>query len=130
MQKKMKLKGRVLKGADGSLTFSSTMHDGTPFNMPVTEYDIETNDAFEPDRMTVDGWLFVVQEAQQDTRCYLTLPKASLQFGRQVVVQDLQLMPLNASIASFNPKTSKGVVPIEIQAATNPAVSVENVSQE
>lgn len=103
----MKLKGRVLKESNGLLTFSSKMHDETPFSMQIDEHDVQLNDEFNSDRNTVDGWLFVVQEAQQDTRCYLTLPKATLQFGKQVVVKDFQLMPLNATLESFNPKLTK-----------------------
>lgn len=81
------------------------MHDETPFSMVVAEHDVELNDEFTSEKSTVDGWLFVTQEAQQDTRCYLTLPKPTLQFGKQVVVHELQLMPLNAKIEDFRPKT-------------------------
>jgi exosome complex RNA-binding protein Rrp4 len=56
----------------------------------------------------VDGWLHVVQEAQQDTRCYLTLPKPSLQHGRQILAHVLSLMPRVTSINDFKPQKMGG----------------------
>lgn len=108
MQKKMKLKGRAdLSGEH--IVFSSTMHDGTPFSMPVREHDVVLQDEQHGGQPVVDAWLFVTQEAKQDTRCYLTLPQPTLQFGKQVVVQEHQLMPLNASLNDFNPKVTGSV---------------------
>jgi hypothetical protein len=104
----MKLKGRIRLNMDRTLTFISTLHDGTPIELQVDVYDIEQNDPFLDDRLTVDGWLFVVQEAKQDNRCYLTLPKPSLQFGKQVIVHELQLMPVGAILNDFKPQKQGG----------------------
>lgn len=103
MQKKMKLKGRV-RHENGTLHFVSKMHDGTSFTMPVREHDVLLNDPITPEQQTVDAWLMVVQEAQQGSRVYLTLPAATLLYGRQVTVSEFDLMPLNATLAAFNPK--------------------------
>ena len=101
--KDMKLQGRISLEDDNSLTFSSTLYDLTPFSLRVDQNDVEQNDSFIASR-TVDGWLFVIQEAQQSDRVYLTLPKPTIQFGKQVVVRDLQLMPRNVTLADFNPQ--------------------------
>lgn len=106
MVKEMKLQGRIHLEDDRSLTFSSVMFDGTPFSLRVDQFDIEKNDEFLPSRRTVDGWLFVQQEAQQESRVYLTLPKPTIQFGKQVVVRNLQLMPRNVTLADFRPQIS------------------------
>ena len=103
MQKKMKLKGRILLNSE--MIYSSTMHDGTPFSMAVDQYDVQLNEELTQGN-TVDGWLFVVQEGQQSDRCSITLPKPTLQCGKQIIVKDLQLMPLNVTIDDFNPKKS------------------------
>jgi hypothetical protein len=104
----MKLKGRIRLNMDRTLTFISTLHDGTPIELQVDVYDIEQNDPFLDNRLTVDGWLFVVQEAKQGNRCYLTLPKPSLQFGKQVIVHELQLMPVGATLNDFKPQKQGG----------------------
>lgn len=108
MTRQMKLRGQVRMNMDRTFTFLSTMYDGTPFDLQVSVYDFEQNDDFAPDRYVVDGWLFVVHEAAQGGRCYLTLPKPSIRFGRQVVVNELQLMPRNATLADFRPQTLGG----------------------
>jgi hypothetical protein len=103
MQKQMKLKGRILLNSE--MVYSSSMHDGTPFSMAVDQHDVQLNEEL-TEGNTVDGWLFVIQEGQQADRCSITLPKPTLQFGKQIIVKDLQLMPLNITIESFNPKKS------------------------
>lgn len=95
---------------DRTHTFISKLYDDTPFECKVDIHDFQQNDEFEPGRYTVDGWLYVVEEAKQGDRCYLTLPKPTLQFGKQVLVNELQLMPLNASIADFKPQKMGGSV--------------------
>lgn len=103
--KSVKLKGVVHLEKNGIKTFSSKMHDGTEFKVQViSDNDIELNDDLNHENSFVDGWLMVIQEAQQDTRCYLTLPSPSLVHGRQVVVQDWQLMPRSATLDDFKPR--------------------------
>lgn len=108
MQREMKLQGRVRLENNGSWTFVTTLYDGSPLEVGVAEYDVQLNEEFSKDVKTVDGFLFVMEEAKQADRCYLTLPKPSMQYGKQVLVRDLQLMPRNVSLNSFSPKT--GVV--------------------
>lgn len=100
----MKLKGKVHLAMDGTMTFSSEVFDGHPFAVAVLEHQVELNDSFRYDRTEVNGWLFVDQEAQQDERCYLTLPSPSIQFGKQVLVRATQLMPRIASLSDFRPQ--------------------------
>jgi len=108
MKKEMKLKGRILL-TDGVMQFTGYLHDKTQFSLYVTEHDVELNEDFTELINCVDGWLFVLQEAKQDTRCYLTLPKATTRFGKQVVVHELDLNPRNLNINSFNPKKQENM---------------------
>jgi len=108
MVKSVKLRGKLKLEANDSVTFMSTIHDGTPFSLTVFNHDYEQNEEFTEDKKVVNGWLYVIQEAQQDKRCYLTLPKPSITYGKQIVVHELQLMPRNASIADFRPQTQGG----------------------
>jgi hypothetical protein len=95
MIKKMKLKGELTL-QDGVLLFTSTHYDGTPFSVKTTEADLQfkelPNDQIEP----IECVLYVILEGQQDSRCYLTLPQPSLQYGRQVTVNRGQLLIHNA----------------------------------
>lgn len=113
MVKLMKLKGQVRLNMDRSYTFIGKLYDQTQFDVEnVTIHDFETIDEFEPNKYTVDGWLYVVQEAKQDTRVYLTLPKPSITHGKQILVNELQLMPRSASINDFKPQKMGGKVKI------------------
>ena len=104
----MKLKGIVQREADASLTFHGTLHDNSTFEIRVSEHDVELNEPFKRNKNRVEGWLFIVQEAQQFDRVYITLPSPSLQHGHHVLVHELQLMPVNASIADFEAKKPVG----------------------
>lgn len=107
MIRPMKLRGRIVLNDDATMTFRSTLYDDTPFSLTVGEHDIEKNAIFRTDRRTVDGWLHVQQESQQDTRVYLTLPKPTLEYGKQILVNEIQLMPRQTSISDFRPEKKK-----------------------
>lgn len=99
-----KLRGTISLEADRSLKFHSNLYDGTQFELQVDQFDVQLNEDFRPSRTTVTGFLFVQQEAQQADVCYLTLPKPTLNFGRQITVHNLQLMPREVTIEAFGPK--------------------------
>ncbi|GAG24076.1 unnamed protein product [marine sediment metagenome] len=101
MRKQMKLRGTVTLEDDRSLTFRGNLFDETPFDLIVDKHDVHTNDDFRPTKRTVMGWMYVVQESKQGSRCALTLPKPTLQYGRQVTVRELDLMPRDVSIEDF-----------------------------
>lgn len=107
----MKLKGTVQLNLDHSLTFRGKLYDGTPFDLTVGQYDVQLNEDFKPSKMTVEGFLFVTKESQQADRCYLTLPKPTIQFGRQVTVSEYDLSPPNVKLDDFKAKPGK-MVPI------------------
>jgi hypothetical protein len=131
MVKLMKLKGQVRLNMDRTFTFISTLYDETQFECTVDLYDFEQNDEFLPGRYTVDGWLFVTQEAKQDTRCYLTLPKPTIQYGKQILVNELQLTPRGLTIADFNPqKTGGSVKQAKIEGGQVVEVSPEEIVSE
>lgn len=110
MVKQMRLKGQVRLNMDHTFDFMSTLYDGTPFEIRVAGHDIDLMDDFTPGNYVVDGWLYVIQEGQQENRCYCTLPKPSIVHGRQVLVRDLQLQPRMLSIDDFRPQTVGGNV--------------------
>jgi|694.fasta_scaffold55069_8 hypothetical protein len=91
----MKLKGEVVRQQD-ALIFTGEHFDGTPFSLKTTEADIHLKEPFTDKIDTVECVLHVVLEGQQDSRCYLTLPQPSLQYGRQVTVNRGQLLIHNA----------------------------------
>jgi len=99
-----KLRGTVSLELDRSLKFRSTLYDGTAFELIVDQFDVQINEEFRPSRTVVAGFLFVQQEAQQGDVCYLTLPKPTLNYGKQITVKNLQLMPREVSIESFKPQ--------------------------
>lgn len=103
MQKKMKLSGFVIFDENDVMVFHGKSYDGTQFSMYIEESDVELNDR-KSDEKQVGAWLIVTQEGQQHAQCHVTLPKPNLRFGNQVIVNELDLLPMNASIASFNPK--------------------------
>lgn len=105
MTREMKLKGHIMLENNRSLTFTGEMYDHTPFSLTVDQFDIEMNEEFMPSKRTVRGWLYVTQEAQQGSRVYLTLPKPTIQFGKQVVVHELKLMPRIVTLADFGAQT-------------------------
>lgn len=98
-----KLKGTVSLEADRSLKFHGKLYDGTQFDLRVDQFDVQMSEEFLPSRTTVLGFLFVQQEAQQGDICYLTLPKPTLNYGKQISVKDIQLMPRDVKLADFKP---------------------------
>ncbi len=128
MVKQVKLKGIVQLFPNGSLRFFSSLYDGTSFDVALDQHDYEINDEFKQDKLRVDGWLYVIQEAQQNDRCYLTLPKASIVHGRQITVKDTQLMPRAASIEDFRPKKSGGT-PALPEIIVTPEAVAESVAE-
>jgi hypothetical protein len=104
MIKKMKLRGQVTSGPDGSLSFSSKLHDGTPFSVNVNDKDVQINEDFDSVTKSADAWLMVVQQAQQDYRCYVLLPKPSLQFGKYIMVKMGQLSSQSPTIEMTSTK--------------------------
>lgn len=97
-----KLKGVVTLESNRSLKFRGRLYDKTEFELSVDQFDVQLNENFLPSKTTVSGFLFVVQEAQQNSICYITLPKPCLPYGRHITVNSLELMDRNVSIESFN----------------------------
>jgi hypothetical protein len=107
MIRKMKLRGRVTSGPNGTLSFSSTLHDGTPVSLNVTDKDVQINEDFDQVTKSADAWLMVTQQAQQDYRCYIILPKPSLQFGKYITVKMSQLSAQTPIIEKLSAKLQK-----------------------
>lgn len=104
MQKSMKLRGKIKLESDNMLSFHGEMFDGTPFSLNVDQFDVQLNEAFLPSKTTVDGFLFVVQEAEQGEVCYLTLPKPSITYGKHLSVKKHLLNSRHINIKDFNPQ--------------------------
>lgn len=111
MQQEMKLRCTVGRLDDtGRYSITAKMFDGTSFTIKVYEYELERCEEFKLNREVVDGWVYVLQEGRQGEKVSVTLPQSSDQFGKNVTVNKLQLMPRQANIKMFNPqivKTSK-----------------------
>lgn len=116
MKKSMKLRGRIYLEEDNSLRFSSTVYDGQSFDLRVTQFDVQMGGDFKPTKRHVDGFLFCDLEAQQGDVCYLTLPKPTLNYGRQITVKEHLLQPRSVTLEDFKP--SKREVVIEATAKT------------
>lgn len=104
MIKSMKLRGTVKLEDDSRLTFHSVLADDSQFSVKVDQFDVQLNETFKPSRTTVEGFLFVTQEAQQGDLCYLTMPKPCIVHGKQILVKKHQLSPRHVSLADFNPQ--------------------------
>jgi hypothetical protein len=100
----MKLQCGLRRLENGLFMAIGAAYDGTIFEVQVDKNDIIINEPFREG--FTEGWLLVTQEAQQENRVYLTLPKPSIQFGHQIVVNKLQLLPVNVTLNDFNPKVS------------------------
>jgi hypothetical protein len=98
----MKMQCKV-RSENGLLFAMGSLFDNTPFELQVDQHDVILNEEL-TDGSVVDGWLLVKQESQQEDRVYLTLPKPTINFGRQVVVSKYCLLPINVQLKDFNPK--------------------------
>jgi hypothetical protein len=104
MIKKVRLLGRVRSDDQGQMIFTSKLHDGTPLSVVVTECDIQLNGTLDEKDNSTSAFLYVVQEAQQDHRCYLTLPKPSVRFGKSVTVHYSLLSSPYTKLENFHPR--------------------------
>ena len=104
MTKPMKLRGTVKLENDGRLTFHGTQADDSAFNVSVDQFDVQLNEEFLPSKTTVEGFLFVTQNAEQHEICFCTMPKPSLTHGRNISVRKSLLSPRNVNIKDFNPE--------------------------
>ena len=103
----LKLWGHITQ-ENGMLKFHSNLYDGTEFSLNVDKNDVQLNESLENSHR-VSGFLFVRQEAKQGDICYLTLPKPTLNYGKQISVKEHQLMPRKMSIEDFNPQNKNGI---------------------
>lgn len=103
----MKLKGTVKQESDGSYVFTGKLYDGTLFNLTAGNYDLQLNEGFTIKKPIVEGWLYVVKESQQADRCYITLPKPTIQYGRNITVSEFDLMRPGATLDDFKADPSK-----------------------
>jgi hypothetical protein len=101
MIKKMKLWGDIINTPSGFI-FESSHCDGSSFSLPVFPDDVQIASEFVKD--VAQGWLYVIQEGQQDVRCYITLPRPSLQFGKHITVNQSQLDSRATSVSDFKPR--------------------------
>lgn len=103
----MKLRGTVKLENNGRLTFQGTQADDSAFTVSVDQFDVQLNEEFLPSKTTVDGFLFLTQNAEQHDICFCTMPKPSLTHGRNISVKKSLLSPRNVSLKDFNPSSKK-----------------------
>lgn len=107
MIKKMRLKGSVKLNDQNQMTFVGNLHDNTSFSILVSEYDVQSNGNLNEKDFSIPAFLFVTQEAQQDHRCYVTLPQPDLRFGRHVMVHRSNLIQPSLKLENFKPRSNK-----------------------
>lgn len=107
MRKEMKLRCRVAPAdQNGLYPCIAQMFDGTDFTVTCQKYDvlIQTDGVnFENEPSHLDGWILVMQEAEQGNLVSITLPQPADQHGRRVNVSKFDLQPRHATIDDFNP---------------------------
>jgi len=105
MKREMKLRCTVgrLDETDRHLV-TAKLFDGTTFTINVFQYEVLMSEPFSEHRDTVDGWVFVIADGQQGSRVSVTLAQPSDLHGRQVVVNEHDLMPRHVDISMFNPQ--------------------------
>jgi len=105
MQKEMKLRCRVAPvDATGRYPCIASLFDGTSFTVSCFEYDVLRQGEFKENVSHVDGWILVLQEAEQGNLVSVTLPQPSDLHGRRVNVSKYDLMPRHVTIDNFNPQ--------------------------
>lgn len=107
MIKKMRLKGRVKLNDQNKMVFIGNLYDNTQFSLLISEYDVQSNGNLDDKDHSIPAFLFVTQEAQQDNRCYVTLPQPDIRFGRHVMVHQSNLLQPCLKIENFNPSPKK-----------------------
>ena len=105
MIRKMKLKAEIRKAPEGHLIATAKLFDGTPFELHPREYEVILNDEIKPGKW-VEGWVYVDVMGQQGDACYITLPQPSTVHGKQVSVNQYQLMPIEVTLESFGAQPS------------------------
>lgn len=103
MQRPMKLQCTVAWSEETPSMYKvrTTQFDGTPVTIKTSFYNVELSQPITPENPTVFGVIHVVQEAKQGSLVAITLPSPSLEFGKNINVNESQLTPLGATIANF-----------------------------
>lgn len=118
--KPMKLRGYIRLEDDLTLVFESTIYDGGEFSIKPLITDLELNGTFSKKKKRISGWAHVQQESQQGNIVYIKLPAPSIQHGYYTIVNEMQLMPRDATLKDFGAKKKpKGVTPAKVHPVTS-----------
>jgi len=99
MQKRMKMKAYLTKEEDGNYIARAELFDGTPITLKVGRHEALPN---EPSNgQEVEGFIIVTQLALQDARAYIELPEGTINHGKNVLVNKLNLFDPNATIEDY-----------------------------
>lgn len=103
MERPMKLKCTVAHSEEtpGMYRVVGTLYDGTSFVLKTDVHNVLLNDEITAEQSVVEGWLLVTQQAKQGDLVAVLLPSPTLEFGKNVSVNELSLAPINMSIDSF-----------------------------
>lgn len=80
---------------------STNQFDGTEVVFKTSQYNVQLNEPITAEKPAVVGWVSVTQEAKQGKLVAITLPSPSINFGKNISVDETQLLPLGVSIANF-----------------------------
>lgn len=108
MTKLMKVRSRIKPIADalGWYEVTSSHYDGTPFTVKVKANCVQLNEQPTEEHDTVDGFLYVEQVGQQEDKCSIVLPVASILYGKNVTVSDKNLLPQHVTLNHFGVETA------------------------
>lgn len=104
MAKPMRMKCTISRDLESSWMWrvNAVLFDDTPLSFKTEQHNVELNEEITPTRKTVQGWVNVTHVAQQGSQVHIALPSPSIEFGKNVHVNQLVLMPLGLSIEHFN----------------------------
>ena len=123
--KPVKLSGMVILNQNKTLSFEGQLYDGQTFTVDnLREWDVKTVQNFLPSRTRVSGYMFVMQQAQQNDVCYVTLPRPSLVHGKHVNVKSLYVLPAHQKIEDFNPSKREEEVEVA-QLSVDPTKAIK-----
>ena len=105
MAKPMKMRCKISVDQDSPWMFRvrAALFDGTPLSFKTEKGNVELSDPITEESPSVDGWVHVTHVGQQHDLVLIVLPSPSLEFGKNVNVNEMVLMPLGVTIDRFNP---------------------------
>jgi hypothetical protein len=103
MQRPMKLRCTISVSEETPSMYRivATHFDGTPITFKTSPHNVELSQPITATNPIVFGSTHVMQEGKQGSLAKITLPSPSIEYGKNINVNENQLTPLGATIANF-----------------------------